>query len=100
MRRSTLSSGPPRAGVALIVVVSLLALFAVVGLSFVIYAESEAQSSSMFREAHVLVTENADEAPEMLLNQALGQFIYGVKDDETGIYSAIRGHDVARSIYS
>src|SRR5947209_1020751 len=91
------SSGPPRRGVILLVVVLMLALFLVVGLSFVLYAESEATSSRTYREAQS--PDIADIAPETLLNAGLGQIIYPVPDDPTGAESGLRGYDLARGMY-
>ena len=47
------SQPPPRQGVILLIVVVLLALFLVVGLSFVWYSESAATASRIYREASV-----------------------------------------------
>ena len=55
---------PPRQGVILLVVVIMLTLFLVVGLSFVLYAESEATASRIYRE---VPTDKADIPPEQLL---------------------------------
>ncbi len=90
-----------RRGVILLVVISLLTLFAIVGLSFVLYAEAEARSSQLFREAEVQSLPDVD--PELLLGLFLGQFIYdvpdGEPDDPRGLFSALRGHSLARSKY-
>lgn len=86
-----------RQGVILLVVVSMLTLFAIVGLSFVMYAESEAKGSLYQREAQSEFRPDVD--PDMLAAFALGQLIYDVPDDETGVYSAMRGHSLARSMY-
>ena len=46
------STPPPRrSGVILLIVVVMLGLFLVVGLSFMLYAESEASASRIYREA-------------------------------------------------
>src|SRR4051794_32220079 len=90
------SSGPPRRGVILLVVVLMLALFLVVGLSFVLYAESEATASRIYRETPA---DKADVPPEQLLAWALGQLIYPVPDDVGGALSALRGHELARTMY-
>src|SRR6185437_10996268 len=37
--------------------------------------------------------------PELLLAHFLGQLIYDVPDDESGVYSALRGHSLARTMY-
>lgn len=84
-----------RRGVILLVVVSMLTLFAIVGLSFVMYAESEAQGSKLSREAQF----RPEVQPDLLVAFALGQLIYDVDNNETGIYSAMRGHSLARSMY-
>jgi hypothetical protein len=87
----------PRHGVILLVVITLLTLFAVVGLAFVLYAQSEAQAARLAREAETLTRPDTD--PELLLNYFLGQLLYDVKDDESGVYSAMRGHSLARLMY-
>src|SRR5579871_3295957 len=86
----------PRPAVILIVVLILLALFALVGLSFVVLADSIAQASRLAREAESPLLSDVD--PELLLSYFLGQLIYDA-DDRTGIYSALRGHSLARTLY-
>ena len=63
-RQQHLSSAARRKGVILLVVITLLTLFAVVGLTFVLYAESEATSARTFREA-----QNLEDIQEVLKNQ-------------------------------
>jgi hypothetical protein len=85
-----------RKGVILLVVISLLTLFAIVGLSFVLYANAEANASKIYREA---ANQNQiDMEPELLFNMFLGQLIYDVNDDYTGVYSAMRGYSLGRGI--
>lgn len=86
----------PRRGVILMVVLILLTLFAIVGLSFALYTSSEAQSSQLAREA--VVQPRPDAEPELLASFFLGQLIYDT-DDVRGVYSALRGHSLARSMY-
>ncbi len=93
------SSPPRREGVILVVVVSLLALFAVIGLGYVIYAESAATASRYSREAQVASGFTAEISPELVLNAALTRLIYDSYDDQTGVYNALRGHSLARSMY-
>src|SRR5262245_28683575 len=93
------SSGPPREGIVFVLVVSLLALFAVVGLSFVIYSESSATGSRIVKEAQTVVDDSAQIEPELILNRILGALIYDHPDDQTGVYSALRGHSLARNMY-
>jgi hypothetical protein len=87
----------PRRGVILLVVLALLTLFAIVGISFVLYADSEATSARVYREAQSLTRPDMD--PQLALALVLGQIIYDVPDDETGVYSALRGHSLARLMY-
>src|SRR5207244_12523648 len=91
------SQATDRRGVILLVVISLLTLFAIVGLSFVIYANAETNSSKIYREA---ANQNQiDMEPELLFNMFLGQLIFDVNDDYTGVYSAMRGHSLLRNEY-
>ncbi|MCI0457229.1 MAG: hypothetical protein L0Z62_09650, partial [Gemmataceae bacterium] len=88
---------PPRRGVILLVVVALLTLFAVVGVSFVLYANAQATSSRFFREAQGHSRPDLD--PELLLAYFLGQFLYDAPDDHRGVSSALRGHSLSRNLY-
>lgn len=92
-------SAPRRQGVILLLVVIMLALFLVVGLSFMLYAESEATASRIYREAFTVNYDRADIDTGALLNYALGQLIYDVKDDIDGCDSSMRGHSLARNMY-
>src|SRR6516225_5220440 len=87
----------PRRGMVLLVVIALLTLFAVVGLSFVLYANSAATSARLFRESESHA--RPDLEPELLFSYLLGQLIFDVPDDERGVYSALRGHSLARSMF-
>jgi hypothetical protein len=87
----------PRPGVILLVVLALLTLFALVGLSFVLYAGTEAASARLFREAQS--GDRPDLPPELLLGYFLGQLLYDVPDDAAGVASALRGHSLARLLY-
>ena len=84
-------SAPRRQGVILLIVVIMLALFLVVGLSFMLYAESEATASRIYREAFTINYDRADIETNTLLNYALGQLIYDVKDDIDGCDSSMHG---------
>jgi len=72
---------------------ALLSLFAAVGISFVIYAEMVATSAKYNREA--VAPQQPDVDPELFMNYFLSQFIY----DTDNVYSAMRGHSLARSLY-
>lgn len=82
-----------RSGIILLVVLALLSLFAIVGLSFVFYADAEAVQARAFNES--LMSTRADVDPEMLMAFALGQIIY----DTDNPYSALRGHSLSRTMY-
>jgi hypothetical protein len=96
MRKRRQQTATPRRGVILLVVLALLTLFAIVGITFVMYSNSEANASRIYREAQAPT--QADMDPELLLSMFLGQLIYDV-DDTNGQYSALRGHSLARSMY-
>jgi hypothetical protein len=97
MYRSQQNCNPePRRGIILLVVLVMLTLFAVVGISFVFYADSEANASRVFRESETMT--RADMDPEMLFSLFLNQLIYDT-DDTSGIYSSLRGHSLARLMY-
>src|SRR5262245_49685282 len=88
-----------RRAVILMVVILFLALFAVVALTFVLYAESEAVTSRVRKEAET--PRRAEVEPELLLSYFLQQLIYDVPDVRSGIgsvNSAMRGHSLMRTL--
>ena len=93
VRSQGLRGDPSRQGVVLLVVISLLVLFSLVGLAFVVYAEGQANVARLWREAETSQQPNMD--PELLLSYFLGQFIY----DTDNLHSAMRGHSLARNMY-
>ena len=100
-----------RKGVILVIVVAFLALGLSVGIAFVFFAHQMATNMRMYREAGqggrtATVNQGSsgytDEAPPMpteLASMALGNLIYDVPDDETGIWNSLRGASLARGIY-
>ena len=90
MIRRTFRRPPARRGAILLVVLGMLALFAVVGLSFVLYAESEATGARNNRAAR---NELADPDPAVVANGFLAQLIFDTGDPA----SAVHGHSFARS---
>src|SRR5262245_17428221 len=93
-----------RRGIILLVVVSMLTLFAIVGISFVLYANSEATSSRVYREVEQPPAPNVD--PELLLSYFLGQYMYGPVGENPpsntrvpNPYSSIRGHDMMSNMF-
>ncbi|HTU89868.1 MAG TPA: hypothetical protein VMF69_07215 [Gemmataceae bacterium] len=85
-----------RRAVILMVVLSLLTLFAIVGITFVLYADAEAAAARVAREAET--AQRADVDPQQALSFFLSQFIYDA-NDTTGVGSALRGHSLARTMY-
>src|SRR5947209_5583516 len=86
-----------RRGIILLVVLSLLTLFLVVGLTFVLYADTELESSRNARDAAAFAVPDMD--PEQAFAYAMAQLIYDSPDDETGVWSSFRGHSLARNMY-
>jgi hypothetical protein len=81
---------PARRGAILIVVLAMLALFAVIGLSFVLYAEAQATAARNHTRAYNdLDYPNAAQAAEL----AAGQMIFGTYD----LSSGFRGHSLVES---
>jgi hypothetical protein len=78
-------------------VLAVLTLFAIAGLSLVLYAGAQARAAQISREAET--SRRPDVGPEALLSYFLGQLIYDVPDDNSGVYSALRGHSLARLLY-
>src|SRR5690349_4467988 len=107
MRRSPQPN--QRQGVILMVVLAMLALFAIVGLTFVLYAQNSHTRANNFSMAWQLpfrdtpttggTTPPPDVSPDLLFRWALGQLIYDVDYTSTGVQSAIRGHSMARTMY-
>src|SRR5262249_59761944 len=85
-----------RRGIILLVVLALLTLFAILGISFVMYAGSQASSSRNAREAEAPVQPDVD--PELLFSYYLSQLIFD-QDDISGVYSAMRGHSLGRTMF-
>ncbi|MFO0846969.1 MAG: hypothetical protein U0871_00210 [Gemmataceae bacterium] len=90
----------PRRGAILLVVITLLALFAVIGLSFVLYAESAATGARIHREAANVAFPMPN--PDDAANGFLRQLIY--PNDPTVnpsdyLLSGLTGHELARLMY-
>ena len=81
-----------RRGAILLVVLAMLALFAVIGLSFVLFAESEGTAGRIYREdkSKLGPLDPADAA-----GRAIRQVVWGTDD----VNSVARGHDLARLMY-
>ena len=92
-----------RKGVILLVVISLLTLFAVVGLSFVLYAEGSANSARIWREARQKA-DAVDSFPPLSddsINKIMGDLIYDVDDkgNPQTVGSMYYGQGMARAMY-
>ena len=89
-----------RRGAILIVVLALLALFAVIGISFVFYADSEATSARIHREG---AARNDPAPPDAtkIINTALRELIFDTDETTNPDYakSPVRGHSLFRAMY-
>src|ERR1700722_15198748 len=88
----------PTRGMILIVVLAILTLFAILGITFVLYSESVALAARYGSEGASLNTPDMD--PQECFALFLSQLIYDVSDtDPSGQISAFRGHSLARNMY-
>ena len=93
-----------RRGVILLVVLAMLTIFALIGLSFVLYADSAATRARIFREAATFnrfgdVRETALTSATAAWEEFLGQILYDVNDDAVGVASSLRGHSLGRTLF-
>jgi hypothetical protein len=86
-----------RQGLILLVVIAILAIFSILGVTFVLYSSGEAEASRIAREAENQTQPDMD--PELALNLFLEQFLFGVPDSGPGLGSALRGHTLLRDVY-
>ena len=95
-----------RRSVILIVVLAMLALFAVIGIAFVFYSDNEATSSRIHRE---VMTDTSvpplDPFAIDTVNSFFGQFLFDVSDTNASPHqndplSALRGHSLAATLYT
>ena len=89
-----------RDGMILLVVLALLTLFAILGITFVLYSESVALAARYGSTGRIPTTPDMD--PYDCFSLFLGQAIYDVNDGpnyQQGLVSALRGHSLARNMY-
>ena len=83
-----------RRGVILVVVLGLLTLFAVLGISFVYFADAEATAARLNKDLEnqtgVLVPPDATDQ----VNQFLQSLLYPVGDQTPDITNSLRGHEL------
>lgn len=101
MFRPTLPPPTPRRGAILIVVLALLALFAVIGLAFVFYSDSEALIARTYRQAQGRNGGGPEAFPQdattNAANDCLGAFLFEPPD--TDLTNALRGHTLTAGMF-
>lgn len=85
------STSRRRRGVVLLVVLSLLTLFAVVAVSFVYYSENQAQNAGLNLSAENTIRPE----PDLLFGYALKQLVFDTNNPE----SALRAQSLLRNLY-
>lgn len=88
-----------RRGTILVVVLALLAIFAVIGIAFVFYSDGEAMAARYHRESETRNGQMLPDPPgdfDSNAMTALGQIIFGAYTNEL---SALRGHDLTSTLY-
>jgi hypothetical protein len=86
-----------RSGAVLIVVLAMLVLFAVLGLSFVLYSEAQLSAARGVKQSR---NEETEPNPQQAAEGWMGPFIYDVNDTGDDLMNPIRGNSLARSKYS
>jgi hypothetical protein len=86
-----------RRAVVLLVVLVILTMFAVIGLAFMFYADSDSTMASAYRDSTPVPSGDVD--PELAFQLFLQQLLYDCYDDPQGWYSSMRGQSLMRSMY-
>jgi hypothetical protein len=97
MRAKSLNTGNERKGVILLVVLAMLTLLTVLGITFVLYADSSEATARINLESEKIYQPQYTE--KELLQHAIGQLVFDVEDDVMGQQSGMRGHSLARDMY-
>jgi hypothetical protein len=91
---------PPRRGTSFIlIVVSMLTLFAAVGMAYALYAMQEAKLGLARKDQEGGGAGSTQRTPDPTdtINRFFGALIYDT--DDTDVFNALRGHSLARSMY-
>ncbi|MCZ2343295.1 MAG: hypothetical protein LC104_16100 [Bacteroidales bacterium] len=110
MRSARLRTRTNRPAAILLIVLTMLALFAVIGLVFVNYSQSQATSAQVRRSSVSTTTESASYGglsggagypgdPSDMINTALRYLIYPGNDTGDDLLVGARGYDMARMVY-
>ena len=89
-----------RRGAILIVVLAMLALFAIVGITFVMVASASAEKQRIKRDAQAndngpAITDDGTNA----FTRFIATLLYDEPDDATGLQNSLRGHSLADNMY-
>ncbi len=88
-----------RRGAILLIVLTMLALLAVVGLSFVLFSESEATVARVHRDSRNTPSDDAIPDPGSVANEVFGQLIFSQPMTGSGTLTGFRGYDMATMVY-
>ena len=97
-----------RKGMILLVVVAFLALFSVMGITYIIYADSQLRQTGddvNGQDVRQNPLKSVDLDPSFILNFFLERFLYDQADISAtsatpdSVYSALRGHSLSRNMY-
>jgi hypothetical protein len=98
MPRITSNLESRRKAAILFITVVLLTLFLVIGLCFILFADAQATSARVYREANNNIADILPTITDMA-NAGFSSLIYDANDDPSGMYSAMRGHSIGRDMY-
>jgi hypothetical protein len=104
-----------RKGMILLVIIAFLALFTIMGLTYLLYADAQLRFSiDEIKRLDKRNYRSFDLSPDYLFNFFLERFIYdqpdreadpyatatgGINYEPQSVYSALRGHSLARNMY-
>jgi len=97
MQATSQAGGRKRKGVILLVVLAMITLLTILGITFVMYADSSEATARINMESEKL--HQVDWTGNELMQLAFGQLVFDVEDDELGQQSGMRGQSLARDMY-